>query len=583
MSSTDVAYSYRRFSSLPQESGDSIRRQTSKTEAWSQRTGVPIDWSLRIDRGLSGFTMENLDLGSLGQFVELVNKGKVRRGSYLVVESLDRLTRGFEQDAMRLILNLTGAGIRIVQLEPHECVFDAKSDSWALMRLIMDLMRGHQESARKSGMIRADREEKRKQARKKGADKVAQRHPCWLALGEGLCKCRVCRDNPRAGAGWHLVEPAASVMRRVIALALAGQSPWTITRVLNADGVAPFGHGKRWTPVTVNRLLTDGRAAGWLQPCAANRKPDGPPVADYYPRLMEQHDYDRLRGMIARRRGKVGAIGAVPNLFAHLIEDASTGHPFHLLRAKTNRRGQRHEYMALQTPYEIRGEGRSPTIAYLPFEYAILSCLAELPAALMSEERAEDVDALRGQLGALERRQAALVAELLAEDSPTLRAVAKALDAQIAEAQGRLELALRKLANAASDALETAKGLIARLYAAEDGRAERLRLREALRSIVTGLRVVVVPRGAFRLVAAQMTFASGRVRDYLVGYRRSMPHRRGGVSPVLVCYGSLLAADGAGETVDLGDAEVVDLVRRQLLAFPVEELPWKELPAEVRG
>lgn len=567
MTSQDVGYSYRRFSSLPQESGDSVRRQTSKTEAWSERTGVPIDWSLRIDKGLSGYTMENLDVGSLGEFVKLVEKGKVKRGSYLVVESLDRLTRGFEQDALRVILNLTGAGVRIVQLEPHESVFDAKSESWDIMRLIMDLMRGHQDSKRKSGMIKADRENKRAQARK--GVKVAQRHPSWLRL---------------VGQRFEEVEPQASVVRRMKALALSGRGTLAIARALNADGVPPFGKGRsgRWSSNSVNRILTDGRAAGWFQPCGADRTPDGPPVEGYYPRLMSQKDLERIRALVARRKGKGGRDGsAVINLFAHLVRDASTGQPMQLSSSVSVKNGRRSRYLLLQCPPDLVG-GHPPTVSYLPFEYALLACLAELPAALAARESPEDdPDALRGQLAAMEKQQASLIADVLEADSPTLRAAAKALDARMAEAQRKLEAALRSMATAAADALEDAKEIIGRLYGCDDPRAERRRLREALRSLVERIDVVVVPRGVARLVAAQVRLSSGRVRSYIVGTRRAVAAYRAAKQRAKVSYGSLFT-DGAGDVPDLRDPAEAAEVRRQLEEVPLDQLPWMDLPEEVR-
>src|SRR5262245_40430361 len=96
-STQDIAYSYIRFSSRKQEAGDSIRRQQTAARAWARRNGIPLDTTLRIDKGISAFHGKNADLsggknadlGGLAEFLRLVQEGTVNPGSYLVVENLD--------------------------------------------------------------------------------------------------------------------------------------------------------------------------------------------------------------------------------------------------------------------------------------------------------------------------------------------------------------------------------------------------------------------------------------------------------------------------------------------------------------
>src|SRR5207302_914648 len=104
-------------------------------------------------KGISAFKGQNADLGSLGEFLKLVESGRVPRGSHLVVESLDRLSREDVQPALRLILGMTAAGIRIVQLTPVEMVYDDKSDAMALIIMIVELSRGNSESKVKSQRV----------------------------------------------------------------------------------------------------------------------------------------------------------------------------------------------------------------------------------------------------------------------------------------------------------------------------------------------------------------------------------------------------------------------------------------------
>src|SRR5262245_29715393 len=109
MSTQDIAYSYIRFSSKKQEAGDSIRRQDTGAKEWAARNSVPLDTSLKQDKGVSAFRGENCnnpDLYGLAAFLDKVERGKVRRGSYLVVESLDRLTRDDIVPAVHLVTGI---------------------------------------------------------------------------------------------------------------------------------------------------------------------------------------------------------------------------------------------------------------------------------------------------------------------------------------------------------------------------------------------------------------------------------------------------------------------------------------------
>jgi hypothetical protein len=106
-----VAYSYIRFSHPDQAKGDSLRRQTEAAADWCQRHKVNLDTSTTLhDLGKSAYTGEhrkNPDRHGLAAFLKLVESGKVPRGSYLIIENLDRLSREHIQPALLLALNLS--------------------------------------------------------------------------------------------------------------------------------------------------------------------------------------------------------------------------------------------------------------------------------------------------------------------------------------------------------------------------------------------------------------------------------------------------------------------------------------------
>jgi DNA invertase Pin-like site-specific DNA recombinase len=88
------AYSYIRMSSPEQARGDSLRRQVERSEQFAAQHGLVLDKEFRLsDIGKSAYSGENLKTGALGRFLVAVRAGKIERGSLLIVESLDRLSR----------------------------------------------------------------------------------------------------------------------------------------------------------------------------------------------------------------------------------------------------------------------------------------------------------------------------------------------------------------------------------------------------------------------------------------------------------------------------------------------------------
>ena len=80
----------------------------------------------------------------------MVEQGKIPRGSYLIIENLDRLTREHIRPALTLLLNLIEHGIRVVQIKPVEQVFGEDVEMFQLMLAIAELSRGNSESRIKS-------------------------------------------------------------------------------------------------------------------------------------------------------------------------------------------------------------------------------------------------------------------------------------------------------------------------------------------------------------------------------------------------------------------------------------------------
>ena len=127
------AYSYIRFSSPEQEKGDSLRRQIKLSEEYAKKRNLVLDDSMRLtDKGLSAFHGAHKAKGALGEFLKLVEAGKIPKGSVLLVENLDRLSREQVLDALNQFTGIIRAGIKVVTLQDGmEYCQESINENWA--------------------------------------------------------------------------------------------------------------------------------------------------------------------------------------------------------------------------------------------------------------------------------------------------------------------------------------------------------------------------------------------------------------------------------------------------------------------
>jgi hypothetical protein len=204
------------------------------------------------------------------------------------------------------------------------------------------------------------------------------------------------REKPAGGArvrdprltardGKAVIVPEAAVaVRKVFELAAAGYGVSTIVKKLKADKVPPIGRTGRWTLSYVSLLLRDGRARGVYQPYHGREK-DGPPVAGYYPAVVDDETWYRARAGIEQRLrnkgGKQAGEGRV-NLFAGLLKCPHTGDHYILTQrvARTRKHPDyHHQFSVLVNAEGESGQARQFSIPYGPFETIILRELREIP------------------------------------------------------------------------------------------------------------------------------------------------------------------------------------------------------------
>jgi DNA invertase Pin-like site-specific DNA recombinase len=507
----DVAISYLRFSHPDQSKGDSVRRQTELRNAWLKRNKVRLDTSLTLeDKGISGYTGEhrsNPDRHALAAFLFAVEKKRIRKGTYLIVESLDRLTREDILPALSLVLNLIQAGVRIVQLLPVEMVYDEKANPMHLMMMIMELSRGHSESAMKSERVgEAWRGKKRRAAERK--EPATARCPAWLRLVDGK---------------WEEIPAAVAALRRVLDLArLHGFG--ALVKQLNTQRVPPLSRHKKaaghWTRSYVAKLLNDRRLVGEYQPYTGRgkkRRPDGPPVPGYYPAVWTEEEWYAARAGVAGRRNRPGRPAAERvNVFTGLLRDARDGGTLHLVNKGTGR---------LLAPYNATkglDGSRFVSFPFDTFERAVLSCLREVdPRDVLPQEDGGQDKALvlAGRLAELEAEIDKVKDRLQARYSDAVADVLERHEDEHKALVAQMDEASREAASPLGAAWGECLSLLDAVDTAPDAEEARLRLRAALRRIAEGFWCLFLARGSWRVAAVQVWFTGGARRDYLIVHR----------------------------------------------------------------
>jgi DNA invertase Pin-like site-specific DNA recombinase len=564
-STTPDAYSYIRFSFPEQAKGDSVRRQMEAAAQWCDRNGIHLDTLTTLhDLGRSAYTgahRRNPDRNALAAFLQLIERGKVRRGSHLIIENLDRLSREEEVPACHLLTSILMAGVKVVQLSPAELVLTEKSSGWDIMRAVMELSRGHGESALKSERVGKAWRQKKQRARESG-EVMTHRLPAWVEERDGKL---------------HLIPERAAVVRLIFELSIAGYGMPRIIRKLNEDRVPAFGGWSlkkskritdRWNTAYIDVILTDRRAVGEFQPRLKDGTPDGPPITGYYPAVVSEETWQRSRGARSQRRKSPGRVGTkLVNPFSGLLHDARDGGAYYVSTYGPKRA---EGGILLINRSGIEGRSRLRSFPYSVFEAAVLGLLRELdPRELLEGANGHDkVMQLEGESGQLEQDIATISAELDRHgESPTLYARLRAKEQRYREVQEELARARQEAANPLSAAWGEAQSLAAVVEGAEDKEDVRTRLRAALRRIVESVYLLIVPRKGLRLVAVQVFFTGGGRRDYLIAYRRATGGSTG-TRPSSWWARSL--ADAAGQCdFDLRKPEHAEDLEAALMELPL--------------
>lgn len=287
-----VAYSYVRFSTAKQELGDSLRRQVEMAEEYCEKNGLDLHPASYRDLGVSAFKRKNVEKGALAAFIDAVQTGKIAKGSYLVIEQFDRLSRAEVDVALKLLLDLVHKGIKLVTLV-DEKVWDKDTvkDISNLILAIVFMSRANNESAAKADRLSRMWSQKKKDAAETG--KIMSREcPGWLKTNEDK-------------SAFIVLEDRVESVRKVFDMRIGGHGVVSIVNRANKEKWPAPGKGDTWHTSLVGRLLNNRALLGEYQPHKSGTEDDkriavGEPIKNYYPAVIDEQTF--LRAQAARER-----------------------------------------------------------------------------------------------------------------------------------------------------------------------------------------------------------------------------------------------------------------------------------------
>lgn len=381
-------YSYVRFSSMKQKKGGSFKRQTEQIEEFAKIKKMPIDDTLNMyDLGKSGFRGENSKTGALGDFLRLCKEEKIAKGSFLVIEQIDRLSRLPWNEALVITHTIMEAGVTIVSLYDDKEFSDAKNYDSAV-QLMASLHQAHEFSKKLSG-----RRKKTYKQRRNENKPLTSICPLWIKIN---------KDQ----TGFELIKSKADIVKKIVAYSLQGFGDTKICQKLNENKVPSFNFKKNYWQVSyISKILKHPALIGEYHPKeiveGESKLIKGGVMKDYYPPVITAKEWLLLQSIRKRRTTQRGPNGKnVANLFTSILFDARDGFRLQrLVKAKSMsrlvsssyRNGLSYKKFLLTFPYD-------------PFENAMLYCLA-------NEVQLSDLY-VDNKINRLENKSEVLLAEL---------------------------------------------------------------------------------------------------------------------------------------------------------------------------
>ncbi len=289
-----LAFLYIRFSTKKQEQGDSIRRQIEAAEEWCQQNNVELSAKTFEDLGVSAFK-EGGKRPALEDMLFAIKQGQIPLNSYLLLEDHDRLSRRGWLHTQNLVHEVVKLGVKIVMLRSRT-IYDLSNinNIGDNIMLMFSANRAFQESERKSQLIKASRNNARKNRQ------VTGKLPAWIK---------------RVDDGFSFNDKLTTI-QTLLDCKLSGKSNQATAKHLNALGMTT-GSDSVWSAsgirsIVMNHALYGAKA---YYETGADGRMNAKPleiVPDIFPSLISYQQYQELN--CKKEAGRTSKKGAFSQL-----------------------------------------------------------------------------------------------------------------------------------------------------------------------------------------------------------------------------------------------------------------------------
>lgn len=350
-----------------QRKGDSYRRQLKLSEDFAEKHGLEMVETLE-DIGVSAFKGKNSKEGALGRFLDAVESGQIAQGSYLLVESLDRVSRESVINAFNLFSRILQNGVVIVTLADNQIynLETLEKNPGQIFMTIGIMLRANDESKMKSDRLNAVWQHKKVNA---GTKKVSAMCPAWLTLDKQKNEFVVDQAKARA-------------IKKIFEMSVEGYGAGAIVHALNQNPklYPPNNKSTGWYVSYVKKILVSPTVYGEYQPHSyqgSKRVRNGDAVPGYYPEIVSKEVFDLSRARMKQRKvaGPRRKGRGFSNLFTRLIVCAGCG-TLAVFR-DCGDRGKGGKYLQCGNA-QRRLTCKAPPWEYLDFETSFFSFIREL-------------------------------------------------------------------------------------------------------------------------------------------------------------------------------------------------------------
>lgn len=242
-------------------------------------------------------------------------------GSYLIVESLDRLSRDSISNAIQLFVEIVNAGVILVTLfDDREYSKESLAkEPLTIFLALISFATASEESLKKSERLSSAWDQKKKVTREKNKP-LSPIVPAWLTYDKKKDKILI-------------NEPRAHIVREIFELCIKGWGANSIARHFNGRNEPLWNPSKNrtksWHESYIKKVLINRSAIGEFQPHKnvyieagkKSRQPDGDPIYDYFPQVIDPVTFEKAQAAMLLRRSKgAGRKGSgYSNLFSGLL------------------------------------------------------------------------------------------------------------------------------------------------------------------------------------------------------------------------------------------------------------------------